>query len=68
MKTTRIPRFMPSNSEHKKLAELSRRCHDAAGGGEETASLEAGIDELAAKVWGIGKGELKAIQKALADV
>ena len=68
MKNIAVPRFRETDDAHARLADLSLQCHDAASGGEETASLEAGIDELAARVWGIGKSELKAIQKALADV
>lgn len=35
---------------------------------EGVAALEAEIDEAAAEMWGITKGELSAIQKALREL
>ena len=63
-----VPRFKKAASNHTLLAELSRQCHVAANNEGQLAALEADIDEAAAKIWGITKTELKAIQKALSDL
>jgi len=65
-----IPRFIKLDSKHAKLAELSSQCHIAKRKNKqnEVVTLEAEIDEVAAGIWGISDIELKAIQKALADM
>ena len=65
-----IPRYTEIDLNHTRLAELSRQCHVAAkqSGKDKTTELEVEIDEEAAKVWGITSAELKAIQKAVADI
>ena len=67
MKNIAVPQFKKADSDHIWLAKLSRQCHVAANE-EQLAELEADIDEAAAKIWGITKTELKAIQKALSDL
>ena len=64
-----IPNFDTSSSNHRTLATLSIRCHEAASLGEdgEVSRLEAEIDKAAAKLWGITDDELKVIQEALAE-
>ena len=65
-----IPRFMRTDLNHTRLAELSRQCHAAAKQGDEDklAGLEAETDNVAAKIWNINNTELKAIQEALAEL
>ena len=65
-----IPRFDRQDPIHKHLSDLSRQCHAAAQKNNEAeiTALGAKIDEEAAKIWGISDAELKAIQKALADI
>jgi hypothetical protein len=60
----RIPRFDPKNPVHLRLAELSMRAHEAMASGltERVAAIEAEIDRLAARLWGLTDEELKAIQ------
>ena len=67
MKNIAVPQFKKTDSDHMRLAKLSRQCHVAANE-KQLAALEADIDEAAAKIWGITKTELKAIQKALSDL
>ena len=67
MKNIAVPQFKKADSDHIRLAKLSRQCHVAANE-KQLAELEADIDEAAAKIWGITKTELKAIQKALSDL
>jgi hypothetical protein len=65
-----VPSFKKSNKTHVLLADLSRQCHHAAERGDQDRimELEAEIDEAAAGLWGISSSELKAIQKALAEM
>ena len=60
----------PHFKKEDRLAELSRQCHAAAkkNNKDKITELEAEIDEVAARIWGITNAELKAIQKALADM
>jgi hypothetical protein len=60
----RLPRFNPRTSVHRRLAELSIRAHEAMASGltERVAAIEAEIDRLAARLWGLTDEELKAIQ------
>jgi hypothetical protein len=60
----RLPRFNPRTSVHRRLAELSMRAHEAMASGltERVAAIEAEIDRLAARLWGLTDEELKAIQ------
>ena len=64
-----IPRFTKTDLNHTRLAELSRQCHVAAKQSRENrlTRLEAEIDEVAAKIWGITDAELKAIREALPE-
>ncbi len=65
-----VPQFKKENINHTRLADLSQQCHVALQQNNEDkiAGLEAEIDEVAAGIWGITDAELKAIQKALADM
>ena len=70
MKNIAVPQFKKTDSSHTRLVELSNQCHAAKRKNrqDEVATLEAEIDERAARIWGISDVELKAIQKALADM
>jgi hypothetical protein len=65
-----IPKYVSTDSVHKTLADLSRRCHEAAAKGltDTVTQLEAEIDRAAAQLWGITDKELKAIQEALREM
>jgi hypothetical protein len=67
MQSIAVPRYSRSDSDHARLAELSRQCHEVTARNNEdrVAELEAEIDEAAASLWGITAAELKAIQNAL---
>lgn len=70
MENIAIPRFQKKDDRHAKLAELSNRCHAAARKNQEheIAKLEAEIDEVSARIWGISNAQLKVIQTALAEM
>ncbi len=58
-----IPRFSSTNELHCHLADLSYRCHTTINDdGQKIYDLEAEIDEIAAKLWGITSDELQAIR------
>jgi len=63
------PTFEASNPVHETLTRLSEQCHTVAieNDGSRLVSLEKEVDETAARLWGITSGELKSIQKALAE-
>ena len=63
-----VPRFRKTDSNHTRLAELSRQCHVAANSEDQLAALEADVDEAAAKIWQITNTEQKAIQKARSEL
>ena len=69
LRNVAVPRFKESDGDHTRLAKLSRRCHDMAERKDEgvLTEVEAGIDEMAAQIWGITDAELKAIQQTLAE-
>jgi hypothetical protein len=63
-----VPRFDQQNKLHLSLSGLSRACHLAVAR-DDVNELSKGteeIDRVAAKLWGITDGELKAIQEASA--
>lgn len=62
-----VPAFDRGNSLHRNLMRLSEAAHEAAADGEEArvAEIEAEIDELAARLWGLTMQELHALQNAL---
>ena len=67
MKNIAVPQFKKTDSIHKRVADLSQKCHVAANTGGPLAVLEAEVDEAAAKIWGITDAELKAIRKATSE-
>lgn len=69
----RLNEFDENNHTHVRLSKLSRTAHTLAAGSEETIledlhSIESEIDDLAARVWGLTDGELKEIQRNLAEL
>jgi SAM-dependent methyltransferase len=71
-----IPRFDTQNPTHSRLAALSQEAHQvapAAYAGDSTAqarlaAIEAEIDSLAARLWGLTQAELKGIRQSLAEL
>ncbi len=61
----RIPRFDPQNALHRALARLSERAHQAVAAGHDVGDIEAEIDRLAARLWGLTDEELREIQQNL---
>jgi ribosomal protein S15P/S13E len=71
----RIPKFLPKERVHTKLAELSQRAHDLASrlvtkpddkeAKRELAQVEDQVDRAAAALWGLTDAELDEIRKAL---
>ena len=70
MQNLSIPRFKETNIHHARLADLSYQCHVAKRDNDqdEVSTLESEIDETAAAIWNINQTELKAIQRALANM
>ena len=55
-----------SDCRHEVLSGLSQQCHKAKKNNrqDDVVTLEAEIDKIAARIWGIDDAELKAIQEA----
>jgi hypothetical protein len=70
MQNISVPRFKETDINHARLADLSYQCHAAKRENkqDEVTTLESEIDQVAAIMWGISDAELKAIQKALAEM
>ncbi|MER3403252.1 MAG: hypothetical protein C4337_08215, partial [Armatimonadota bacterium] len=66
----RIPRFDPGNPVHRRLAELSKGAHEATNKANDAQlrQIEEGIDEEAAKLWGLSEAELREIQASLREL
>lgn len=70
VKSINLPPYDPKSTIHKALASLSAACASACQDDtteRDISGLEAEIDEVAAKIWGITDAELKPIQKALGE-
>lgn len=65
-----IPTFVPNNSLHRHLANLSQQAHKAAAAENEemVREIEAEIDQRAAELWGLTDGELVDIQQSLEEL
>ena len=65
-----IPQFDATNPTHQALAALSQEAHAATAAGDITrvAAIEAEIDQLAARLWGLTEAELRDIQESLAEL
>ncbi len=62
-----VPLFDSKNAVHRKLSDLSQRCH-AAAVAEDDAKLmkvESEVDEAAAELWSVSEHVLKALQETL---
>jgi SAM-dependent methyltransferase len=69
LENIKVPRFVPKNRIHEKLAELSQQAHAAAAKGkdEEVKGIEAEVDKWAAKLWGLTGEELAEILASLEE-
>ncbi len=58
-----VPRYEPNNRLHRSLSRASQRAHDAASKNdtERVAEIEAEVDELAAKLWGLSAPEMRSL-------
>ena len=65
-----VPAFSKEDPAHVKLADVARRCRNAAEKGDEKKllTLQTTIDEMAAGIWNITKEELHAIQHGLREL
>ncbi len=68
LENVRILHFNSTDTIHQQLAALSRQAHTAVALGEPVAAIEAEIDRLAARLWGLTDDELKEIQESLAEL
>ncbi len=66
----RVPKYDPTDPIHRALADLSQQAHaaTAAGDAARVQELEAEIDRLAARLWGLTDAELREIQESLAEL
>ena len=63
-----IPRFTTRDIVHNRIAELSRKCHEATANGTPLRALEAQVDNAAAEAWGITDAELRSIQNTCSEL
>ena len=58
------------NPTHHQLAALSQQAHEATAAGDaaRVQEIEAEIDQLAAKLWGLTEEELREIQESLEEL
>ena len=70
LENVRVPKFDPANPTHLALADLSRQAHaaTAAGNAAHVREIEAEVDRLAARLWGLTDAELREIQESLAEL
>ncbi|HET9399852.1 MAG TPA: N-6 DNA methylase [Candidatus Acidoferrales bacterium] len=67
LKYIRIPRFDNRIAEHRELSALSRNAHIAVAEADlaQVDSIETQVDTCAARLWGMGGDELRAMQTAI---
>jgi len=68
LENIKVPKFNPKDDTHKELARLTKQCHERVAAGISVVDLEEQIDELAAKMWGLSKEELKDIKDSLEEM
>lgn len=70
LENVNIPQYDSTNSIHSQLAILSQQAHVATSAGDtaKVKEIEAEIDKLAAKLWGLTDVELQEIQKSLEEL
>ena len=63
----RIPKYDPADPVHRALAAASQEAHAAAAQGntDRLAAIEAQVDSLAAKLWGLTDRELASLRRSL---
>jgi len=68
--TLDISAFVVGSVLHSSLSDLSQQAHAATAAGEaaRVREIEAEIDRLAAKLWGLTEAELQEIQESLAEL
>jgi hypothetical protein len=66
----RLLQYIRTNPTHRALADLSQQAHAATAAGEaaRVREIEAEVDRLAAKLWGLTDAELREIQESLAEL
>jgi len=66
----RVPRYDPTDPTHRQLATLSKQAHEATAAGDmaRVQEIEAEIDQLAAKLWGLTEEELRGILESLEEL
>jgi methylase of polypeptide subunit release factors len=70
LENVRVPKYDPANPTHLALSDLSQQAHAATAAGEaaRVREIEAEVDWLAAKLWGLTDAELREIQESLAEL
>jgi hypothetical protein len=70
LQTISIPKFDSKNANHRRLAEVSAKCHSAANEEDrrEVLRLERQIDEQAAKLWELTDKEMNEIRTGLQEI
>lgn len=70
LEKARIPAYDSTNPIHRQLAALSQQAHEATAAGEaaRVREIEAEIDQLAARLWGLTGAELREIQESLEEL
>jgi len=70
LENVRVPKHDSANPTHIALADLSQQAHaaTAAGNAARVREIEAEVDRLAAKLWGLTDAELQEIQESLAEL
>jgi hypothetical protein len=70
LQRVRLPHYDAAKPAHCQLAALSQQAHAATAAGEaaRVQEIEAEIDRLAARLWGLTEGELREMQESLAEL
>jgi len=70
LKYVAVPQYDFNSPTHLALADLSRQAHAAAAAGDaaRVREIEAEVDRLAARLWGLTDAELREIQESLAEL
>jgi len=71
LKYVAIPRYDPNALlSHRALSDLSQQAHaaTAAGDAARVRRIEAKVDQMAARLWGLTDAELQEIQESLAEL
>ncbi len=63
----RLARFDPKNPVHRELAAGGREAHRIVALGGSLDDVQRSIDRLAGRLWGLGPGDLRRIEKEMED-